>query len=123
MVQEVARLLSWEVGDEKAAATVLGQAGAESLMAHLQHAIVVAHQEYFEIKGTGGTLHEGKKALPVHAGLQGALVGTDKHRAIGNRFTKRELQLNKIDIGALHSFEHRHVRVKRGITDHRMGHE
>src|SRR5215471_8041725 len=109
MVQEVARLFGWEVGDETAAATVLGQAGAESLMAHLQHAIVITHQEYFEIKGAGSTLHEGKIALPVHAGLQGALVGTDKHRAVGDRLTKRELQLNKIDIGALHRFEHRHV--------------
>src|SRR5262249_37464583 len=91
VVQEAGSLLGWKVGDDAAAATVLGQVGAESLMAHLQHAIVVAHQEYFEIKCTGGTLHEGKIALPVHAGLQSAMVGTDKHRAIGNRFTKRKL--------------------------------
>src|SRR5713101_6556517 len=123
VLEEVTRLLGWEVGHDEATPAMLRQAGAERLMTHLQHAVVVTHHQNLEVKGSGSTLHKLEITFPMHASFQGVLIRPYKHRAVGNGFAEGELELDDVHLSALHGFEHGHIGVQRGIAHHDMGHQ
>src|SRR4029434_1795934 len=105
MLEEIIRLLGREVGHDEATSTMLRQAGAERLMPHLQHAIVVTHHQTLEVKCSSNTPHKLEIPLPMHASCQGILIRPYKHRPIGNGFAEGELELDDVHLSALHGFE------------------
>src|SRR5437667_8585875 len=96
VLEEVTGLLGREVGHDKTTAAMLRQAGAERLMTHLQHAVVVTHHQNFKIKCAGSPLHKLEITVPMHASLQGVLIRPYKHRPVGNGFAKGELELDDV---------------------------
>src|SRR5215510_935670 len=123
VLEEVTGLLGWEVGHDEATPAMLRQAGAEGLMPHLQYAVVVTHHQNLEVKCASSTLHKLEIALPMHASCQGLLICPYKHRPIGDGFAEGELELDDVHLSALHSVEHSHIGVQRGIPHHDMGHQ
>src|SRR5215510_5880987 len=123
MLQEITRLLGREVGHDEATSTMLRQAGTERLMTHLQHAVVVTHHQNLEVKCSGSTLHKLEITFPTHASFQGMLIRAYKHRPVGDGFAEGKLELDDVYLRALHSFEHSHISVQRGIAHHDMGHQ
>src|SRR4029450_4471810 len=123
MLEEITRLLGREVGHDEATSTMLRQAGAERLMTHLHHTVVVTHHQNLKVKGASSTLHKFEIPLPMHASCQGILIRPYKHRPIGNRFAEGEWELDDVYLSALHGFEHSHIGVQRGIAYHNMGHQ
>src|SRR5262245_12740575 len=123
VLEEVTGLLGREVGHDKATPAMLCQAGAECLMTHLQYAVVVTHHQNLEVKCAGSTLHKLEIAFPMHASFQGVLIRPYKHRPVGDGFAEGELELDDVYLSALHSFEHGHIGLQRGIAHHDMGHQ
>src|SRR5439155_25244926 len=111
VLEEVTGLLGREVGHDKTASAMLRQAGAERLMTHLQHAVVVTHHQNPEVKCSGSTLHKLEIAFPMHASFQGVLIRPYKHRPVGDGLAERELELDDVYLSALHGFEHSHIGV------------